>query len=43
VLFVDHDQAELRRGREDRAASADDDLDFAPRDLLPMPMPLGIR
>ena len=42
VLLVDHDQAEMRRGSEDRAARADHDLHAAGGDLLPVPVPFGI-
>ena len=42
VLFVQHDQPQMRRRRKDRAARADDDLHFAARNPLPMPVPLGI-
>ena len=42
VLFVEHDQPQVRRGGEDRAAGADDHLHLAVGDLLPMPMPLGV-
>ena len=42
VLFVDHDQAQVGRRGENRAAGADDHLHLALGDLLPVPMPLGV-
>src|SRR5579872_5910989 len=42
MLFVNYDQAELRRGGEHGAARSHDDLHLSRRDLLPMPMPLGV-
>ncbi len=42
VFFVQHDQAQVRRGGEDRAAGADHDVDLPGGDLLPVPMPLGV-
>ena len=41
VLFVQYDQAEIGRRCKNRAASADDDLDIAGGNLLPVPGPLG--
>ena len=42
VLFVEHDQPQVRRRREHGAARADDHLHLAARNPLPVPMPLGI-
>src|SRR3954465_13428625 len=36
VLFVEYDQTEMRRRREDGAASADDHFDFALGDASPV-------
>ncbi len=42
VLLVDHDQAQMGRRGEDRAARADHDLHAAGGNLLPVPVPLRV-
>ena len=42
VLFVEHDQAEVRRGGENGACGADDHPQIAVGDLLPIAMPLDV-
>ena len=42
VFFVNDDESKIRCGRENGAASPDNDLHFAVSNALPMPMSLGI-
>ena len=42
VLFVEHDQTQMRHRSKHRAAGADDHLHFAAGDSFPMPMPLRV-
>ena len=42
VLFVHDDQSEIRQRREDRAARADDDVDIAAADALPLIVALAV-
>ncbi len=42
MLFVDDDQAELVERREDRRPRADDDVDLAAPDALPLIVPLAV-
>jgi hypothetical protein len=41
MFFVNHNESKMIRRREDSTPRADDDLDGAACDLLPMPMSLG--
>ena len=42
MLLVEHDQSQVRRRREDRAAGPDDDFHVAAGNPLPMLVPLDI-
>ncbi len=42
MLLIQHDQAQLRHGREDCAAGPHHYRNLAPGDQLPLPVPLGI-
>src|SRR2546423_1052396 len=41
MLLIDDDDAEVRQGREDGRARADDDVGEILRDALPVAVPLG--
>jgi hypothetical protein len=43
VLLVHDDQAEVRRRREHRRPRADDDVDVAAADAVPLVVPLAVR
>ena len=42
MFFVDHDQAQAWGGGEDGAAGADDHVDFAAGDAVPLPVAFGV-
>ena len=42
VLFIDHDESEVRSRREDSTAGSNDDFDVTASNLLPLPMSLRI-